>query len=78
MKELHKSGMRATMDRATDVQERHHESLFRLSDEVINLMKESWRDDESLKKLSQPFKDSSDIPGLITGIKSFMLKAIAY
>jgi hypothetical protein len=72
MRELRQVGRKATMEQAIDDQERpdDHESLFRLSDEVIDLMKDSWRDDESLKKLSSPIKDSSDKPGLIIGIKS--------
>lgn len=78
MNELQQAGRRGVMEQGIDNQERDHASLFRLSDEVINLMKESWRDDESLKKLSRPFKDSSDKPGLIMRIKSFMLKAISY
>ena len=50
------------------------EDLFKASDEVIDLMKEAIRDDETFKKLSGPVKDSSDKRGLIQGIKSLWQK----
>ena len=80
MKQLRHVGMLAVTGHAieggrSDLTE---EELFKTSDEVIDLMKESWRDDETLKKLSQPVKDSADKPGLIRGIKSLILKVIGY
>ena len=52
------------------------ESLCKASDDVIDLMKQVWRDDEGLKKLSCPIKDSSDKLGLIRRIKLLILKVI--
>ena len=82
MKQLHHVGMQSvsgqTFDHGGGQSNLAEEELFKSSDEVIDLMKESWRDDETLKKLSQPVKDSTDKPGLIRGIKSLILKVIGY
>jgi hypothetical protein len=82
MRELRQVGKQATKEQALDNEGRRpdlvEENLFRLSDELIDLMMESWRDDETLKKLSRPLKDSADKPGLLSGIKSWMLKMVGY
>src|SRR6202035_453921 len=46
MRELRQVGRKATVEPAVDNEERQtdHESLFKLSDDVIDLMKDSWRD----------------------------------
>lgn len=52
------------------------EEVFRASDTVIDLMKASWVDDETLKRVSQPIKDSSDKVGLIGTIKGLIQNAL--
>lgn len=52
------------------------EELFKASDTVIDLMKTSWSDDETLRKLSRTMKDSSDKIGLMNAIKGIMMKEL--
>ena len=66
----------AALGSAAEGREITDEELFKASDTVINLMKASWSDDETLKKLSRPMKDSADKVGLMTSIKSIMMKAL--
>ena len=70
MKQLHDIGIKTTdvtaLGRRAEGHELTDEELFKASDTVIDLMKASWSDDETLKKLSRPMKDSSDKIGLMT------------
>jgi len=52
------------------------EETFRASDAVIDLMMEAWSDDETLKSLSRPIKDSADKVGLMSTIKANIQKAL--
>ena len=83
MNQLHDVGMQAATEsdrNDTQVGQSNvlesSQALFKRSDEVIDLMKESWRDDETLKNLSHSIKDSADKSGLIQRIKELMLKVM--
>ena len=79
MKKLDNAGRQAATEQELPNEEREgneEERLFKANDEVIDLMKGSWRDDDTLKKLSRPMKDSSDKWSLINGIKSLLLKVV--
>lgn len=52
------------------------EEIFRASDAVIDLMMGAWSDDETLKGLSRPIKDSADKLGLMSTIKANIQKAL--
>ena len=67
----------AALGRSAEVRELTDEELFRASDAVIDLMKASWLDDETLKSLSRPIKDSSDKVGLMNAIKGVIMKALS-
>ena len=53
------------------------EELFEASDAIMDLMKTSWRDDETLKSLSRPMKDSTELKSRLMGeIGRFISKAL--
>jgi hypothetical protein len=54
------------------------EELFEASDAIMDLMKRSWWDDETLKSLSRPMKDSADKISLMGEIGWFILKALGF
>ena len=70
-KRLEKTGTRATILTPLNSQIENEqrivteEQLFELSDQVIDGMIESWKDDEILKNLPGSIKDSSDKNGLL-------------
>ena len=80
MKQLGKVGREAVQRKALDTLAQRDnitdEELFEASDAIMDLMKISWRDDETLKSLSRPIKDSDDKIGLIGEIGRFISKVL--
>lgn len=54
------------------------EELYRLNDEIIDQLKETWRDNEILIAFSQSIKNSSDKSGLIRNIKISIIRVLDY
>ena len=78
MKDLADVGKKTIQWEALGANGSSEEQLFKASDAIIDLMKASWWDDETLKGLSRPLKDSLDKIGLIGTIRGLMMKALGF
>jgi hypothetical protein len=78
MEDLADVGKKAIQLEASGANGSSEEQLLKASDAIIDLMKASWWDDEALKGLSRPLKDSRDKIGLIGTIRGLMMKSIGF